>query len=328
MKIISFGEIMVRFTPPNYLLLEQASSIDMTFVGTGVNLLSGLARFGYETAILTKVPDNNLGKAVKSQMRRLGIKDSLISYHGNHLGSFFVEMGYGNRPSTVTYQNRINSSYCTASWTTYDFKSALMDADVVHICGIALSLTEQTCAAALNLVRMAAEAKKLVCFDFNFRPSLNTNNELSQMRSYYEEILQYCDIVFGSEQDLTRLLGFEQEAQFSQLGQDFMEKFGIKLFAGTTRSNDGSSLAGFLMANGETAMSNSYQLEIYDRIGSGDAYAAGIIHGHLQKWSLIKMVEFATVSSVLAHTVSGDVPMMSEQQIESFIANPTTNLIR
>lgn len=335
MKVLSFGEIMMRLTPPDYLLLEQTNQLTLSFVGTGVNLLSGLSRFGHETVIMTKVPGNSLGRAASAEIRKLGIQDNLIDYHGNHLGSFFVELGFGIRPTEVTYQNRLSSSFCTSPKSTYDFVSAVKNVDVVHICGIALSLTKETRESAITLAKVANDHGKTVCFDFNYRPSLNQENEINEMRSYYEEILQYSDIVFGSSRDLTDLLGFKmnptlsEQAQLLQVSMEFMEKYHIQQFSGTMRKQGKEKeLAGFIVADGEMYVADSIALTHLDRIGSGDAYAAGVINGYMENWPKDRTVNFATANAALAHTTLGDTPMATKQQVENFLQNPSMDLIR
>lgn len=335
MKIISFGEIMLRLTPPDYLLIEQTDQLQMSYVGTGVNLLSSLSRFGHETAILTQVSDNTLGNATKAQMRKLGIGDQFIGSCGNHMGSFFVELGYGNRPTQVTYQNRLNSSFCTSGTTAADIAKAVKWADVVHICGITLSLTETTRESAINLAKQAYEAGKMVCFDFNYRPSLNQDNEKTQMKAYYEEILQYSQLVFGSARDLTALLDFkidktlDEKEQLYDLSKQFMKKYDISQFAGTIRAHkDAPTLSGFIVKDEKIHLTPPYELTILDRIGAGDAYASGVIHGYFKNWPTEKTATFATVNAVLAHSTFGDIPMATASQIEAYIENPTVNLVR
>jgi len=335
MKILSFGEIMVRLTPPNYLLLEQCGQLNMEFVGTGVNILSALARFGYKTSIFSAVPENNLGKAAKANIRKLGINDDFIYFNGNHMGSFFVELGYGNRPTEVTYQNRINSSFCMNDFSEYNFENVIKDIDIVHICGINLSLTQTTRNSAIKLAEIAHKHDKTVAFDFNYRPSLNTQTTTTKMREYYQEILQYSDIVFGSQRDITDLLGIQADETLSprdkleKLCREFVDTYKIKIFTGTIRTKGkDEKIAGFAFRNNILTISTAHEITILDRIGAGDAYASGIIHGFLQQWETEKMVDFATVNCVLAHATYGDVPMLYQNQIENYIANPGENLIR
>ncbi|MCB5954470.1 sugar kinase [Enterococcus sp. CWB-B31] len=336
MKISAFGEVMMRLTPPEYLMLEQTKELRMDFTGSGVNILSNLAHFGCKTSLITNLPDNRLGEAAKASMRQLGISDRWIGQCGNHIGSYFAEMGFGPRATQVTYQNRHSSSFGVSDDFAYPFEEFLEDTDLVHICGISLSLTDQTRAAAFSLAEKAHAQGKKICFDFNFRPSLNQNNENAFMREQYERMLPYCDIVFGSQRDLTDLLGMTVDLdlpspeQFPELVRRFMKRYAVEQFAGTfrTRKDEKSYLSGFLFSEGEYQQAEAREIINLDRIGAGDGYAAGVLLGYAEKWPLAKTVEFATANGVLAHTIQGDVPLTTRKQVEHMMEYPAVDLIR
>lgn len=331
MRFAAFGEVMLRLSPPEYLLLDQTNELRMDYTGTGVNIMANLAQFGYRTSLVTVLPDNRLGQVAKSAIAKYGINTELLQFAHHHIGSYFAENGYGQRPTQVTYQNRHHSSFGVSSHEAYDFDAALAVNDLIHICGISLSLTDETRSAAHDLAKRAAEAGKKVCFDFNFRPSLNTEpNKLAFMKEQYEMILPYCDIVFGSTRDLTDLLQMQQTENEDELIRSFMETYQIEWFAGTKRISAGNQkqLQGFLYNRKEQAVSTSRELTILDRIGAGDAYAAGVLAGYADNWSLADTVEFATMNAVLAHTIHGDVPLTAKEQVLTVLENPGIDLIR
>lgn len=336
MKIAAFGEIMMRLTPPEYLMLEQTKELRLDFTGTGVNILSNLAHFGCQTSLITNVPDNRLGEAAKASIRQLGIQDHWIGNAGDHIGSYFAEMGFGPRPTQVTYQNRRNSSFGVSDANSYDFDAFLAETDLVHICGISLSLTQETRDAAFTLAKKAHAMGKKVCFDFNFRPSLNESNGVSFMKEQYEKMLPYCDLVFGSQRDLTDLLGMvldsalDSSKQFEELVHRFMKQYQIEEFAGTIRQGEGDKhyLTGFLFDKENSVKAAPREIVNLDRIGAGDGYAAGILLGYSEAWSLLETVEFATANGVLAHTIQGDVPLTTRKQVRYIMEQPTVDLIR
>jgi len=330
MKIGAFGEVMLRLSPPEQLLLEQTDTLRMMFTGTGVNILANLSAFGLETSMLSAVPDNRLGHTALAHLRKLGLGTSAIKQYGNHIGSYFAEMGFGVRPTMVTYQNRIESSFCRMPSEDFELDQYLETIDLVHICGIALSLTDTTVLSALELAKKANQKGVKVCFDFNFRPSLNTQaDKKSLMKARYQEILPYCDIVFGSPRDLTELLGMKEE-QETQLIQNFLKTYGIEWFAGTKRSgsDDKRTQIGYLFTKEQAVSSNEWQVQILDRIGTGDAYAAGVLLGYAEKWDLQETVEFAITNAVLAHTTYGDVPMTTRSQVQQVMENPMIDILR
>ena len=325
MKILAFGEVMMRLTPPLYAMLEQSTQLDVAFVGTGVNLLGGLARFGHEVALVSKVPDNAIGKAAKARLRQLGINDQWVEFAGDHMGSFLVELGYGNRPSVVTYQNRLASSFCVSGKEAYDLEAMLAGVTVVHICGITLSLTPAVREMALTLAKQAKSQGVTVCFDFNYRPSLNVNNDPGVLRQTYETILELADVVFGNMRDIIELLGVKVQ-ELAGAGKWLHEHYGVSYFAGTQRKP--KELKGFVVKGGVLYESSPVTVEILDRIGSGDAFALGVLHGYLKGWEMKKLLDFAVANAQLAHTTLGDVPMLTEGQVLGYLANPQVDLLR
>lgn len=328
MKIAAFGEVMLRFTPPEYLQLEQTNQLRMSFTGTGVNILSNLAHFGFTSYLITAVPENRLGDAAQAALRQLGIRDDYIHQCHDHIGSYFAEMGFGSRPTQVTYQNRLNSSFGVSDETSYPFEAVLDEAELVHICGISLSLTDATRSAAHHLAKLAHQKGVKVCFDFNFRPSLNTEpDKAAFMRKQYEAILPYCDVVFGSKRDLTDLLGMA-DAEEAVLVRQFMKDYQIEWFAGTHRHSETQEISGFLYSQDREVESKRHGLQVLDRIGGGDGYAAGVLLGYGEQWSLSEVVEFGITNAVLAHTIQDDVPLTTRKMVQTVMENPTIDLIR
>ncbi|WP_163654697.1 sugar kinase [Listeria sp. PSOL-1] len=335
MKMLSYGEVNLRFTPPEYQLLEQTNQLTYQITGTGVNLLANLKNFGLETTLLTTLPNNSIGKVARATLRKYGINDQFIRLNGNHMGSYFVEMGYGLRPTVVTYQNRLASAFCQANPASYPIEEAVATSDFVHICGISLLLTEQTRETALKIAATAKKYNKKLYFDFNYRPSLNTQHTKEFIKEQYEKILYSADTVFGGIRDLTELLDIKAPELASELEQlkavteIFKEEYHIDTFVGTMRSFEEGKhyLAGF-MARGEFQVSSRQSVAILDRIGAGDAYAAGIIFGQTENWGEEKTLEFAVHNAVLAHAIPGDVPHTTVSEVEALMSNKQQSLIR
>jgi len=330
MNILAFGEVMLRFTVDDKMMLEQSDRMTMTTVGTGVNLLSSLAHFGYDTSILTVLPDNPVGKKAAADIRKLGISDKKIIYRDKNIGSFFVELGQGARPERVTYQDRLSSAFSVMNSEEYDFERDLVGVDIVHICGIALSLTRQTRRAALKLAEMAHARNKVVCFDFNYRMSLNEGIEHDVMKKRYQKILPYVDIIFGSKRDLTDLLDYK-ETDETKLYEQFCHDYQINFFAGSKRTfvEGRKYFEGFLFHHDKVYRSIPRELNILDRIGSGDAFASGVITGLLEKWDFDDTLQFAVANSILAQASMNDSPIFSKEDVFNYIDSEGKNdLIR
>ena len=330
-RIASYGEVMMRLETPLYQMLEQTNQLNFSFVGTGVNLLASLYKLGHQTALVTALPDNQIGRAGAAQLRKLGIGDQFVAHTGGHIGSYLLELGYGPRPSVVTYQDRLGSSFCQS--TPHDPVAVSQWADLIHVCGITLSLTEHTRAGALALARTAKAQGKQLCFDFNYRPKLNKNNDWAVLKSEYEQMLTHSDIVFGNHQDLSKLFGIDHVTgtdtlnHLKVLADKLMQTYAIETFCGTVRQQE--RIVGFIIDSTGLHMTPSADISHkLDRIGSGDAFAATVLHGLSQGWPHQQTLTYATASSVLAHTTLGDVPLFNQDQLRQFIDNPHLDLLR
>ncbi|QQK08374.1 sugar kinase [Miniphocaeibacter halophilus] len=328
MNILAYGEVMMRLTAPFYRKLSQIENLEMSFTGTGVNLLSSLALNGYNTEILTTLPNNNVGKTAASAIRKLGISDKKISFSGNHIGVYFLELGYGKRPSEVTYLNRENSSFGESKLSEEDIIRALEGVNVVHICGIALSVSEITRKNAVLIAQLASSRGIKICFDFNYRPTLNSEKNKSKLIESYTKVLKCSDLVFGSIRDLRDLMGISGKDE-SEIIKKFKSQFNIEYFAGTKRHEiDGKKyIDGFIYNQEKYFISSKKEIEVLDRIGTGDAFAAGIITGILDKWDMDYTVEFAITCSELAHTTYGDSPVLDKDFVKNYMINKN-DLIR
>ncbi|MFB1049862.1 sugar kinase [Paraliobacillus sp. JSM ZJ581] len=334
-KIIAFGEVMMRLTVPGYELLTQANALQYSFSGTGVNVASAMTKLGYDGYLATKIPDNPLGDAAISFLQRLGIQKDFISRGDKYIGMFFLENGFAQRPSRVTYTNRLESSFNTANVADYDMDEIAEKADMIHFCGITLAMTDQVRENMKLLAKKVKEKGGIVCFDCNYRPSL-WEGSYAQAKPHYEDMLAIADIVLMNEKDAMFVLGMEtakttKEEQLKELIPMVAEKFNIKTVAGTHRkinSDNTHVLRGYMYKNNTFVFSENRSFSVYDRIGSGDAFASGVLHGELAGFSEKKTVEFAVASGMLACTISGDTPMSTEAEIMSAMIGTTADIKR
>lgn len=334
-NIVAFGEVMMRMTVPGYELLTQANTLQYSFSGTGVNVSSAMTKLGYNGYLVTKIPDNPLGDAATSYLQRLGIQKDFIARGGKYLGMFFLENGFAQRPSRVTYTNRLESSFNTSQAADYDMNKISEQADVMHFCGITLAMTDQVRENMKQLAKNVKERGGMVCFDCNYRPSL-WGGSYDQARPHYEDMLALADIVMMNEKDAMFTLGMEtdkttKKEQLIELIPQVAEKYKIKTIAGTHReinSDNTHRLTGYVYKNGTFFFSDERSFSIYDRIGSGDAFASGIIHGELAGFSEKNTVDFAVASGMLACTIAGDTPMSTETEILSAMIGAVEDIKR
>lgn len=331
MKILAFGEVMMRMMPSDYKTLTQVNELEFLFTGTGVNILSGLYQMGEQVSLVTRLPDNAVGKAASAHIRKLGIHDEHIVYGGNHIGIYFLEKGIGNRASQVTYLNRKASSFGESQLSDYDF-SCLDGQDALHICGISLAMNENVREAAFAFVNAAKQRGIKVIFDCNFRPSLWNEDERKYVKDIYEQMLEKADIVFAGYKDATLLLGMSVdqnlpfEKQLEVLLKQMCQQYHIETIFGTIRHED--TLSGYMMNQNQLTISPQYTLTVYDRVGGGDGFTAGAIYGYLHHMESQQLVTYATVSGVLAHTTYGDSPIVTKEQILDYIENGKEDIKR
>lgn len=335
-KVAAFGEVMMRLEVPRYATLAQSNTLQYSFSGTGVNVVSALTCYGHAGQLVTVLPDNSLGEAAIAYLRKLGINTDYIVRAGRFIGSYFLEHGFGARPSRVTYTDRWGSSFNTAKFQQASFDSVAADVDAVHFCGITLAMNDSVRAAMKALASAVKAAGKTVIFDCNYRPSLWGEEGYKLARSHYEDMLELADIVLMNEQDAIHVLGLttdkqERTEQLEQLIPLVVQRYSLQAVAGTHRCINGDnthSLKGYLYKDGRFHYSRLLTFAVYDRVGAGDAYASGIIHGELQAMSPAHTVEFAAAAAMLAHTVAGDTPLATEREISDAMQNGVKDISR
>ena len=334
MKIVAFGEVMMRMMVPDYKLLTQSHQLEFMFTGTGVNVLSGLSHMGDETYLCSVLPDHHIGQAARADIRRLGIHDDAIYHKGNHIGIYFLEKGYGVRPDQVTYLNRKESSFGKAELSDIDIDQVLKDKDALHLCGIALAISDSTRQLAMTLAKEAKHRGITVIFDCNYRSSLWSNEERSHAKQYYAQMLELADIVFAGVKDATLMFDItstyspEEQEYLPDILMRFQKMFHIACIAGTLRDSVRDTLQGYQLTSTGFYQSKKHQLTIYDRIGGGDAFAAGYLYAIYHMEDPIMQIEYATCSGVLGHTTYGDSPVVSKADILEYMEHGKSDIKR
>jgi len=321
-KVLAFGEVMMRLATPSHLTLPQTNTFNVAYTGTGLNVLSGLSHFKLRTSLMTKLPVNRIGDAAIAHIRSLGIGTEDISRGGQFIGKYFLEQGFDLRPSSVTYSNRTESSFCKSTVEDYDFDAIFEGAQMIHFCGITLAISDETRNLLLTVAKEAKKRNLTVVFDSNFRPKL-WRNDYELAKEWYNRLLPYVDICMMTDLDAEKILGFKTEEKGKKerivdLLPKVSETYKIQRIAGTIRNHLGGkeqSIQAFMYANKELTYSRPYKFQVLDRIGGGDGFASGIIYGHLQGLSKEETVEFAAASGVLTHTTYGDSPINSEEDV-------------
>ena len=329
-RIVTFGEIMLRLSPQGCQRFVQAEVLDAVYGGGEANVAVSLANYGHSVAYVTKLPDNEIGQGAVNSLRRYGVDTSMIVRGGRRVGIYFAETGSAMRPSKVIY-DRAGSAIAEAEAGDFDFDRIMAGARWFHWTGITPAISDRAAVLVGLACKAAKRAGATVSCDLNFRKKLWTPEKA---QSVMRPLMEYVDVCIGNEEDAELCLGFKPDADvahgktdaegYKAIFEQMAREFGFKYVASTLRESFSASHNGWkaMIYNGrEFYTSRRYDIEpIVDRVGGGDAFAAGLIHGLLTKPSQAEALEFAVAASALKHTILGDVNMVSTAEVEALAA--------
>lgn len=318
MKVVSFGEIMLRLSPDGYYKLFQKPELNTSFCGAEANVAVALSNFGDEAEFVTALPDNDIGRAACRELMRYGVKTDNIVYTGDRLGLFFAEKGASQRPSKVIY-DRKNSAIASADPSSFDWEKIFDGADWFHITGITPALSDSLAKISVDAVKAAKKAGLTVSCDINYRSKLWS---AQKARPVMTEIMQYVDVCIGNEEDAEIVFGIKAgttDVTKGQLDTDGYKKslqtvaetFGCKIVAYSQRksysaSDNGWSVIIYDDEKKQVYTSVQYDIRITDRIGGGDAFASGLIYALHNNISPANAIETAAAAGCLDQTLEGD----------------------
>lgn len=329
-KIITLGEIMLRLSPDGNDRFVQTDHFRIIPGGGEANVAVSLANYGHEAYFVSKLPKHEIGQIAVNALRRYGVDTRYIARGGNRIGLYYAETGASMRPSKVIY-DRANSSIAEADPSDFDFDAIMDGAQWFHWSGITPAISDK---AAL-LVKLACEAAKrhgvTVSVDLNFRKKLWTSEKaISVMRP----LMQYVDVCIGNEEDAQLCLGFKPDADveggktdasgYHKIFEQMHREFGFKYVVSTLRESHSATHNGWkaLIYNGKDFYESRHYdiMPIVDRVGGGDSFSGGLIHGLLTKETQGEALEFAVAASALKHTVNGDFNLVSADEVEALAA--------
>lgn len=323
-KIIGYGELMLRLSPlDHYSLLEQSVKLKMGFAGAEANILADLSLLGHPTAFVSSFPENPLGRAAGLFLQRLGINTEAIFWKEGRLGSYYVEHGTSIRATRVTY-DRQHSCVCQTVISVKDWEVILEGASLLVLTGITPALSKVCVRNVEAALAMAVEKEIKVAFDLNYRRTLWP---AKQARIAFESILPKVDILFaniGAAEDVfgfkaPKINHYEDLKTITEKAAYHLQQLGdFDLLAMTLRlqeSANRNSLGGMILSKGNTSFSPAIPTEIVDRLGGGDAFAAGTLHGLIQDWPLEKTVNFAAAAFAGTQTLEGDINFLTEEEL-------------
>jgi 2-dehydro-3-deoxygluconokinase len=319
------GEIMLRLSTPGFSRFVQTDSFNAVYGGGEANVAVTLSNFGHDSYFVTKLPKHEIGQAAINHLRRFGVNTGYIARGGERIGIYYLESGVSMRPSNVIY-DRAGSAIADAEVGDFDFDSIFKDADWFHWSGITPALGDK----AIKLIEAALIAAKkngvTVSVDLNYRKKLWSPAKAQEVMG---RLMKYVDVCIGNEEDAEKCLGFKpagtniENAElglsgYEKIFKEMKEKFGFKYVVTTLRESYSASDNGWsaLIYDGRSFYrSRKYNIRIVDRVGAGDSFSGGLIHGLLTKETMEEALEFASAASALKHTIEGDFNMVSEKEV-------------
>lgn len=325
MKIVCFGEIMLRLAPEGYNRFVQADKFGATFGGGEANVAVSLANYGIDATFVTKIPDNDIAQACENSLRKFGVNTSEIVRGGERLGIYFLEKGASQRPSKVIY-DRAHSSIATADKADFDWKKILKGASWFHFTGITPAISDSCADICLDAVKTAKEMGITVSCDLNYRKKLWSKEKANKVMS---KLAAYIDVCIANEEDAgdvfnihaenTNITGGElSDEGYKSVAKQLVSKFGFKKVAITLRgsiSANNNNWAAMLYDGKEFYKSKNYLIHIVDRVGGGDSFGGGLIYSLANGFAPQEAIEFAVAASCLKHTIEGDYNLVSVDEV-------------
>ncbi len=338
MKIIGFGDLMLRLNPPGYKRFIQTDSFDVNYTGAEANVCVALSQYGVDSVFVTKLPENDIARCAVAHMKKYGVNVESVVYGGERIGLFYVEKGASQRASKVIYDRKY-SAFSTAKRQDFNWNRILENADIFHFTGITAALSNEMPGILTDALETAKVKNILVSCDLNYRRNLWSEQNA---RNVMVNLVKYVDLLIANEEDAEKVLGIAapntnvRQGKLDQNGYIDVAKrindlYGNKYVAISLRKSMSASDNEWsaLLYNNEAAyFSRKYKIHIVDRVGGGDSFAAGLIYGICNGWNNQSIVEFAAASSCLKQTIEYDFNLASLNEIEELIRGDASGRVR
>ena len=316
MDVITFGEAMVRLAPPNHRRLEQAYSLDVEIGGAELNTAVGLARLGRASAWVSRLTDNPLGRLIANRAREAGVSAEVVFTDRDRVGVYFLEFGAAPRPTAIVY-DRADSAMARIEAGMIDWPPVFAGAAFFYVTGITAALSPTAAEATLEALRAAKAAGLTTCLDPNYRAKLWS---VDQARAWLAEAIPSVDVLVSNPEDIERFFGIPG-ADPEKAAAAAAAQFHLVAVALTLRDTPAvwrNVVSAVGHAGGRTVHAPAYEVEVVDRLGSGDAFVAGLLYGLLDG-DLEKGLTYGTAMSALKHTIPGDFPWLTRAEVEGLV---------
>lgn len=331
MKVLTFGEIMLRLKAPGHERLMQTPNLEATFGGGEANVAVSLANYGMDALFLSFLPNNAVADACIGELRRFNVDTSRIIRKDGRVGIYYLEAGANQLPSKVIY-DRAYSSISLAGPGDVDWNKAFDGVGWMHISGITPAISESLMELSIESVKEAKTRNIVVSCDLNYRKNLWKYGKNAQ--EVMSEMASFCDVLIANEEDVQKSLGISidvdvesgkiDSSKYEKLSQKVLESYpNVKKIAITLRESKSADTNGWSAClNDREAflVSKHYDIhDIVDRVGGGDSFAAGLIYGLSHYDSDREALEFAAAASCLKHSVLGDFNRVSTEDVEKLM---------
>lgn len=315
--VVTFGEAMIRLSPPGFQRLEQTRQIDLQVGGAELNTAAGLARLGRSTSWVSRLTNNSLGHLIANRAREAGVAtDHVLWTDSDRVGLYFLEFGAAPRASSVLY-DRKGSAIAGISADAVDWKSIFRRAQWFHITGITPALSSGAAETTLAALRAAKAANIQVSLDLNYRAKLWSEAEANR---WMIQFMPMCDVLITTEEDVERVFGIKG-ANHEDVARQLTSRFSVATVAITLRDNPlvwRNAWTAIAYQAGTVYHTRKYEVEIVDRLGAGDSFAAGLIHGLLDG-DVQKGLDYGVAFSALKHSIPGDFAWISTKEVEDLL---------
>ena len=339
--VITFGEAMVRLSPPHFQRLEQAHSLDIQVGGGELNVAVGVSRLGLTSTWVSRLPKNALARMLENRVRQAGVDTSQVVWtEGGRVGIYFVEFGASPRPSSVLY-DRSYSAITTIKPGEVDWKKVFAGAKWFHTSGITPALSDSAAAVTREAMEAAKRAGVTVSYDLNYRGKLWSPDKAQLVQ---EPLMEFVDVLITTEEDTDVVFkikasgttddkGFTaiSSESYKEVAQSLQEKFKFKAVAITLRENPlvwRNTWTAIAYADGKFYDDIKYDLELVDRVGGGDSFSAGFIYGFLTKNSYDAAVRYGNAFSSLKQTIPGDFNWATLEEVEKLLKGASLRVAR
>jgi 2-dehydro-3-deoxygluconokinase len=336
--VATFGEIMLRLSPPAGQRFRQARSFDVTYGGAEANVAVSLAQWGVESRFVTVLPDHDIGQSAVDLLRSLGVETSFIRRDGPRIGTYFLEHGASQRPSRVIY-DRVDSAIAGIQAGEIDWDSVFDGVTWFHWTGITPALSDTAAVVTAEAVLAAKRAGVVVSADLNYRSKLWSRERAAEVMT---PLMEFVDVVVANEEDAANVFGIAARGTRPELGaidtaayedvaRQLVERFDLKIAAITLRESHSASdntWSACLCDGEEFRMSRSYPIHIVDRVGGGDAFSAGLIYGLMDGRGIQGALDFGVAASCLKQTLVGDFNIVSKSEVEALAGGNVAGRIK